>query len=121
MPYDLTRQPWIAVTVEGKRVEVSLRVALKESHEIDGLAIDNPLEAVAVFRQVILPVVLHALGVPRDKYEWAGRFREGKFDSAALDAYLDEHEDKFDLLHPTWPFAQAGGWQLRVVGRNRSR
>jgi CRISPR system Cascade subunit CasA len=78
--FDLVQEPWIAVTRGGVRVEVSLLEALTDAHLIDGLAIDQPLETVAVFRQVLLPVVLDALGPPRDEGEWARRWEAGALD-----------------------------------------
>jgi CRISPR system Cascade subunit CasA len=111
--FDLISQPWIPVTRVGRRVEVGLLDALVDAQEIDGLALDEPLEAVAVLRQVLLPVLLDACGAPRDDEEWAQRWDAGRFDSARITAYLDTHADRFDLFHPAAPFAQVAG--LRTV------
>ncbi|SBW22910.1 hypothetical protein FDG2_3298 [Candidatus Protofrankia californiensis] len=107
--FDLISRPWIPVTRGGRRVEVSLLDALVEGQEIDGLALDNPLEAVAVLRQVLLPAVLDALGAPRDDEEWSRRWEAGQFNAELVLAYLREHADRFDLFHPTAPFAQVAG------------
>jgi CRISPR-associated endonuclease Cas3-HD len=106
---NLTAQPWVPVTKQGVRTEVSVREALLQAHEFDGLAIDDPLQAVAVFRQVLLPVLLHVFGVPRDVNEWDDRHRAGRLDPAPVSAYLDEHASRFDLFNPDRPFAQVAG------------
>lgn len=111
MTFDLTTQPWVPVVIGGARIDVSVRAALQRAHEIDGLAVDDPLQAVAVFRQVLLPVVLHAFGAPRTDDDWHERHGAGQFDDGALRAYLDGYADRFDLFHPTQPFAQVAGLQ----------
>lgn len=109
MPFDLITQPWVPVVVGGGRHEVSLRDALREAHTIDGMAVDDPLEAVAVFRQVLMSSVLDIFRVPRTAKEWSDRWATGRFDPAVIEAYLAEHAGRFDLFHPRAPFAQAAG------------
>jgi CRISPR system Cascade subunit CasA len=105
----LLDEPWIPVVRRGVRTEVNLRHALLQAHELDGFALEDPLATVALLRQVVLPVVLDALGVPRDEDEWEDRWAAGRLDGAAVQSYLDEHADRFDLFHPDEPFAQVGG------------
>ncbi len=107
--FDLIRQPWVPVTVAGQREDVSLLDALTQAHEMDGLGLDDPLQAVAVLRQALLPVVVDALGVPRDEGQSADRWDEAVLDSARIGAYLDEHAARFDLFDETAPFAQVAG------------
>jgi CRISPR system Cascade subunit CasA len=107
--FSLVSQPWIPVLSAGTRTERSLRDALSGAHELDGVALDDPLQAVALLRQVLLPTVWAALGVPRSEAEWAQWWRAGRFDAERLAAYLAEHTDRFDLFHPVQPFAQVGG------------
>jgi CRISPR system Cascade subunit CasA len=107
--FDLTNRPWIPVVRGGRRDELGLRDVLAGTQEIDGLAWDDPLQTVAVLRQVLLPVVLDAFGAPRDDEEWASRWGAGRFDGERIAAYLSEHAGRFDLLHPSTPFAQAAG------------
>ena len=104
--FDLIEAPWIPVTAAGVRREVSLREALYSAHEIDGLAVDDPLQAVAVFRQVLLAAVLHALDAPHSIDDWETRYRAGRLDRSKLARYLDEWADRFDLFDPVRPFAQ---------------
>ncbi|GIM88068.1 type I-E CRISPR-associated protein Cse1/CasA [Salinispora arenicola] len=105
--FDLVDGEWIPVVDEGGAREVSLRCALTRAHELNGLAVDNPLEMVAVLRQVLLPVYLHACGSPTDDREWRRRWTAGRLDEA-MDDYLSDHRDRFDLFGLR-PFAQVAG------------
>ncbi|HEX2300693.1 MAG TPA: type I-E CRISPR-associated protein Cse1/CasA [Pseudonocardiaceae bacterium] len=107
--FDLLHKPWVPVLVGGTRTEVSLADALGRAHELDGLAVDDALQAVAVLRQVLLPVVWDAVGVPRTDSEWARWWSIGRLDQDRICAYLAEHAERFDLFHQTQPFAQVGG------------
>lgn len=107
--FDMVRQPWVPVLIEGRREDLSLRDTLLQAHQVEGLAVDDPLEAVAVFRQVLLPVVLDALGLPRSEEEWGSRWEAGRLDADTIATYLEEHVDCFDLFHSECPFAQVAG------------
>lgn len=107
--FNLVDEPWIPVVTGGRRVEVNLRDALVDAHRLDGLAVDDPLEAVAVLRQVLLPVVMDALGASRDREEWAQRWDAGAFPRDRIEAYLAEHTHRFNLFDPVRPFAQVAG------------
>lgn len=109
MDFSLVERPWVPVMWDGTRREVSLLEALTQAHRIGGIALDDPLQAVAILRQVLLPVVLDAVGVPRTHPEWADRWSVGAFDAAVLDGYLAEHAHRFDLFDPVAPFAQVAG------------
>lgn len=107
--FDLIETPWIPVLRSGCAEEVSLRDALVHAHEIDALAVTPMTVAVAVLRQAVLPVLLDALGAPRNRREWADRYRMGRFEEEAIDRYLTRHRNRFDLFHDTQPFAQVAG------------
>lgn len=107
--FDLIHQPWVPVTEAGRRTDVSLLDALGRAHEIDGLALDDPLQAVAILRQVLLPVLIDAVGAPRDEAEWAERWDAGPLDADRIGTYLAQHRDRFDLFHADTPFAQVAG------------
>ncbi|MBX6389142.1 MAG: type I-E CRISPR-associated protein Cse1/CasA [Frankia sp.] len=107
--FDLRDEPWVPLMRQGRRVEVGVREALLDADAFDGLALDDPLEAVAVFRQVLLPVVVDALGPPRNEDEWASLRNAGRFDGDRIGGYLDGHADKFDLFDAKRPFAQVAG------------
>ncbi|GHH66130.1 CRISPR-associated protein CasA/Cse1 [Streptosporangium violaceochromogenes] len=112
--YDLIDSPWLLVGPRGggKPRKSSLREALLCAHEFDSLVVDLPTHAPALLRQVLLPVVLDALGAPRDRAEWARRFDAGRFtdeERDGLSAYLEKHRSRFDLFDKNAPFAQAAG------------
>jgi len=107
--FDLTSRPWVPLMSQGVRVEVSLRDALIRSHEFEGLSLDQPPQVVALLRQVLLPTFWSAVGFPRSEDEWGRWWRAGRVDADLVSAYLGEHADRFDLFHPTQPFAQVGG------------
>jgi len=109
MSFDLVDEPWVPVQRGGQQATVSLREAVIEAHAIDDLAPPRPTMVPALLRQVLLPVVIDALDVPRSEDAWAARWTSGRFDAGEIDGYLDRHRDRFDLFHPTKPFAQVGG------------
>lgn len=104
--WSLIDEPWIPVLQADGPAEVSIRHALHHAHEIVGLAATPATVNVAILRQVLLPVVLDAFQHPRSTGEWAERLAAGRFDPAAVDDYLGEHQHRFDLLHPAEPFGQ---------------
>jgi len=107
--FNLIDEPWIPLVREGRREEVGIRAALVEAHTFDGLAIDDPLEAVAVLRQVLLPIVLGTLDAPDDDQEWSERWHAEKFDSGPFIEYLEQRRERFDLFDDKRPFAQVAG------------
>jgi len=116
--FDLVHEEWIPVTREGSRVEISLATAFADAAVIDGLAVDDPLEAVAVLRQVLIPAFMDALNapdavdVPRDDRQWAALWEPGQLSNETqeqISGYLDKVRDRFDLFHPTQPFGQVAG------------
>lgn len=108
MKFDLVHEPWVPVQRDGRQTPVCLREALVEAHAIDDLAPPRPTMVPALLRQVLLPVVIDAIGIPRSETDWASRWRAGQLNAAAIDDYLERHRDRFDLFHSTQPFVQAG-------------
>nr|MDT0661572.1 type I-E CRISPR-associated protein Cse1/CasA [Micromonospora sp. DSM 115978] len=106
--FDLVDEDWIPVVDGGTARFVSLRRALTGAHELDGLALDSPLETVAVLRQVLLSVYLDACGVARDIDDWGRRWGGGQVDAEAVNGYLDRHAARFNLFGER-PFAQVAG------------
>ncbi|MEV4467877.1 type I-E CRISPR-associated protein Cse1/CasA [Micromonospora echinofusca] len=106
--FSLVDEPWIEVTDGGRPARVSLLDALTRAHEIAGLATANPLEMVAVLRQVLLPVYLDACGRPADRRQWLARWTTGELPAPEIKRYLDEHRHRFDLFGAQ-PFAQVAG------------
>ncbi|GAA2127275.1 type I-E CRISPR-associated protein Cse1/CasA [Actinomadura napierensis] len=112
--FDLVIEEWLRTRLgDGQTIEpMGLRGALHRAGDISEIVVDLPTQAPALLRQVLLPIVVDALGVPADRRVWAARFAQGAFSEAELaklDAYLEEHRSRFDLFHPETPFAQVAG------------
>lgn len=115
--YDLIDETWLNVRKrdQGGLAEVGLLDALLGSHEIEGLVVDLPTQVPALLRQVLLPVVVDALGAPSDRGEWGRRFAVGQFtddEQRKIRNYLDLHRNRFDLFDAKAPFAQVAGLQI---------
>ncbi len=107
--FNLIHDPWIPVTAGGASTEVSLLDALTRAHEIDSLSLAEPLQTVAVLRQVLLPVLLDAVGAPRSERDWAEAWRSPRLDAPRIADYLHTHSDRFGLFDSKAPFAQVAG------------
>lgn len=103
--FNLIDEPWIPVVSDGEPGMVSIWTALSEAHALQGLAGD-PLETVAVFRQVLLPFAIHALGPLLSDDDWIDRWEAETFDVEVLKRYCDEHRMEFDLFGSEMPFGQ---------------
>lgn len=109
MGHNLIEDPWIPISRHGTVDLVSLRTALVDSHQIDGLALAPATLMIAVFRQTLLALVLDAVGHPNDARSWAERRSRGAFDGEALEAYFERYRDRFNLFDEVAPFAQVAG------------
>ncbi|WP_405889429.1 type I-E CRISPR-associated protein Cse1/CasA [Streptomyces sp. NBC_00133] len=112
--FNLLDEPWlVALPVGGGTAqEVGVRRILLESERFRDLVVELPTQKPAILRQVLLPIVVDALGPADSAREWAAMFNAGVFSGEQLDriaAYLDQHRDRFDLFSPQDPFAQAKG------------
>ncbi|MEU9338067.1 type I-E CRISPR-associated protein Cse1/CasA [Streptomyces sp. NPDC048290] len=123
--FNLLDEPWLPVrglggdgsaersaVPSGVVEEVGLRRLLLEADRLQDLVVDLPTQKPAIFRQVLLPVVTHALGRPANPAQWVEMFRAGAFtpeQRQKLVGYLDDHHHLFDLLDSVDPFAQVSG------------
>jgi CRISPR system Cascade subunit CasA len=110
----LTDDPWLLLpsATGGPAQRRSLRTALVEAHEFGDLVVEIPTQKAAVLRQVMLAVVVAALGRPADEREWAAWHGAGRWSPQqrqTLEDYLDAHRGLFDLFDPVRPFGQVGG------------
>ncbi|MFJ5221071.1 type I-E CRISPR-associated protein Cse1/CasA [Streptomyces sp. NPDC088354] len=119
---DLVHGKWLPIVpTDGAACEASLLEVLTAPESVRRLSLPTPTMVPALLRQVLLPVVLDALGVPRTIKEWRERFQRGRFSKAEVEqltSYLgpSRYGDHF-LLFPTTsarPFAQAGGLTART-------
>lgn len=106
--FDLTTEPWLPVLVGGLPRRASLR-EIVERPEQYALDLADPLAAVAVLRQVLLPVWIDALELPVDGQAWEQRRHQPRAGAQKLLDYLDEHASRFDLFDAVAPFAQVAG------------
>ncbi|BAS27309.1 type I-E CRISPR-associated protein Cse1/CasA [Limnochorda pilosa] len=103
--FNLIDEPWIpAVDQQGAAREVGLREALVDAHLLSSVRHASPLATVALHRLML--AVLHRIFGPRDPGEWVELWRQGQWDGAALQDYLDHWRDRFDLFDPVHPFYQ---------------
>ncbi|MGW0876767.1 type I-E CRISPR-associated protein Cse1/CasA [Streptomyces sp. NPDC002740] len=112
--FSLIDDPWLLLLpAAGASVqECSLRAALLEAHSFGDLVVELPTQKPAVLRQVLLPVILDALGRPADHDEWMAWFSAGHWSQEqrlTLETYLDKHRQLFDLFDPVQPFGQVAG------------
>ncbi|MFE7132687.1 type I-E CRISPR-associated protein Cse1/CasA [Streptomyces sp. NPDC057638] len=111
LTFSLADDPWLSFPslADGQVVAHSVRDALRHAHELGDLSVALPTQRPAVFRQLLLPLVVDALGRPADERVWVSWFRAGRWSPEQLqrlDDYLDRHGELFDLFHPRQPFAQ---------------
>ncbi|MEU3958262.1 type I-E CRISPR-associated protein Cse1/CasA [Streptomyces buecherae] len=91
---------------------VGVRELLLEAHRFRDIEVDVPTQKPAIFRQLLLPLVVDALGFPKDAADWSKRFARGAFSDAErerLVRYFDSYGGHFDLFSETDPFAQVPG------------
>ncbi|MCL6281386.1 type I-E CRISPR-associated protein Cse1/CasA [Streptomyces albidoflavus] len=89
--------------------EFGVRELLLNAEKFADIVVDLPTQRPAVFRQVLLPLVVDALGCPKDAEAWMDMFRAGAFSPEqrqVLADYLDKHQHLFGLLDPVEPFGQ---------------
>ncbi|MGC9479037.1 type I-E CRISPR-associated protein Cse1/CasA [Streptomyces sp. WG4] len=113
---DLVHDSWLgAVGLDGGRRPVGLLSALRESHTVRRFELPVHTMLPVVLRQLLLPVVIDALGAPRSRQEWAERFHRGCFspdEQDRLAQYLEvRYGDRFRLFDAKRPFAQVAGLQ----------
>lgn len=92
--------------------EVGARQLLLDAHLFADLVVDLPTQKPALLRQLLLPIVVDALGWPADEDEWTTWFTAGAFTRTQrnrISAYLDEHRHLFELFDAADPFGQVAG------------
>lgn len=109
--YDLLREHAVTLArADGTPAEVSLRTAILDADQYTDLITPLPTMIPALLRQMLLPIVMDALG-PMDTDQWLERFERTSFsddDRATFEGYFNAHRDCFDLFGQR-PFAQTPG------------
>ncbi|MFM9615577.1 type I-E CRISPR-associated protein Cse1/CasA [Streptomyces sp. V2] len=111
---DLVRGGWLrAVRLDGEVRSGGLLATLTGAHGIRNLDLPVATMLPAVLRQLLVPVVLDALGVPRSYDEWKQRFERGQFSEEEIEKLTDyltvRYADRFRLFDPERPFGQVAG------------
>jgi len=110
--FDLISQPWIpCLKRDGTAIELGLRDALAQAHELRELGGESPLVTAALHR--LLLAILHRDFGPPDYDAWHVLWQAGRFDPGALDGYFAQWRERFDLFHPTRPFYQAADERVK--------
>ncbi|GAA3505622.1 type I-E CRISPR-associated protein Cse1/CasA [Streptomyces prasinosporus] len=108
LSFDLTGRPWIQVVrSNGSQEELSLRQVFEQAGELRRVLGDLATQEFALIR-LLLAVAHDALDGPGDIEEWAELWEDPNC-FAPVQAYLEEHRERFDLLHPVTPFLQTAG------------
>lgn len=107
--YNLLDEPWIAVLdVHGHDRSLSLLDLLRQAREVRRLAGELPTQDAAVLR-LVLAVLYRALPVEGDDEDrlevWKSWWNEG-LPTREVETYLERYRDRFDVLHPQFPFFQ---------------
>lgn len=104
--FDLTVEPWIRVRLgSGEVTELSLTDVFERAHEIRALAGELPTQDVAVLR-LLIAILRRTHSGAVGAGAWRALWDRQRLDPAPIAAYLAEHRDRFDLLHPETPFYQ---------------
>ena len=128
--FNLIDEPWIACTIGEETRELSLLELIGNLGSIRRLAGESPTQDYAVLR-VILVIFWRAhrkdedlIGPGRNLDDWwldmletagsADPADQAKLSEPML-AYLEEHRDRFDLLHPATPFMQVADLHLSLI------
>ncbi|MCH0564821.1 type I-E CRISPR-associated protein Cse1/CasA [Streptomyces sp. MUM 2J] len=108
----MTCRPWIGVLRrDGFQDELSLRQLFAQAGELRCVVSELATQEFALVR-LLLAIVHDALDGPDDIEAWAELWEDPDC-FTPVQAYLDKHRDRFDLLHPLTPFLQSAG--LRTV------
>lgn len=108
LSFDLTSRPWIGVLrCDGSEDELSLSQVFAQCGELRRVVGGLATQEFALVR-LLLAVAHDALDGPADIEEWADLWGDPDC-FAPVQAYLEEHRQRFDLLHPRTPFFQSAG------------
>lgn len=104
MSFNLVDEPWIPVLLgTGATAELSLRDIFARAYEVRRIDAPLPTQGFALVR-MLEAINHHAVGYHRSQ-DVADALRNG-IDLKAIDAYLTNFRERFDLFHPDRPFMQ---------------
>lgn len=108
--FDLTARPWLPVQyLDGTQKELSLLEVFEQAPRLRRLVGDLPTQEFALVR-LLLAILHDAIDGPEDSDEWAELWTQDEEEQRLpldwIAGYLEQHRDRFDLLHPVTPFFQ---------------
>lgn len=115
--FNLVDEPWIRVLyATGETRELSLREVFSEARDISSLCNDLPTQDFAILR-VLLAVLQRALSPDLDPDDpeddpaevWGRLWDAEQLPLEAVNSYLDDWHDRFDLFDTECPFMQVAG------------
>ncbi|MCD6162317.1 MAG: type I-E CRISPR-associated protein Cse1/CasA [candidate division Zixibacteria bacterium] len=103
--FNLLTERWIpCITEQGKYEEYSIRDVLHKARQIREVHSQSPLVTISIYR--LLLAILHRVLGPPSEEAWGEIYESGEWDLDAIDSYLDQWEDRFDLFSEEYPFYQ---------------
>jgi CRISPR system Cascade subunit CasA len=108
LSFDLTREPWIGVLrLDGTTQELSLQEVFAQAGSIRRIVGDLATQEFALTR-LLLAIAHDALDGPEDIEHWSQLWSDARC-FAGVEAYLETHRGRFDLLDARAPFFQTPG------------
>ncbi|MFF4413137.1 type I-E CRISPR-associated protein Cse1/CasA [Streptosporangium sp. NPDC001559] len=108
LSFDLTRERWLPVRRrDGSADELSLRDVFVQAADLQRIVGDVSTQEFALLR-LLLAILHDAIDGPKEIEDWQELWDNG-LPVDRITKYLDEHRDRFDLLHPERPFFQTAG------------
>ena len=103
--FNLIDDPWIPARFRnGHSTDVSIRTAFAEARSIRELGGELPTQTFAITR-LLLAILYRVADNNVTDDLWEAWWHDG-LPLVEINAYLDRHTDRFDLLHPERPFFQ---------------
>ncbi|BCJ58925.1 type I-E CRISPR-associated protein Cse1/CasA [Micromonospora endophytica] len=114
--FSLIRQPWIPVLdLAGRRRLVSLAELFTQAAELRAVAGELPTQTAAILR-LLLAILHRGVNGPEDERAWRTLWQRADLPAADIVGYLDDYQDRFDLLHPVTPFYQVADLHTEAGG-----
>ncbi|MFC0530333.1 type I-E CRISPR-associated protein Cse1/CasA [Phytohabitans kaempferiae] len=114
--FSLVDEAWIPVLdAAGKRRDVSLLGLFEQAGDVRMIACELPTQTFAILR-LALAILHRTTGGPHGGTAWQALWRDRRLPTADIAEYLDVFHDRFDLLHPKYPFYQVA--DLRAAKEN---
>ena len=115
--FDLRTEPWLPVLDRtGSSRLIGLNEALRDAHELRGLATSTPLERVAITRMLVA-IAHRALNGPRTLEEARDHYRVGRVPREVI-GYVERTDGVWDLFDPARPWLQTPSAAIDAVGES---